>query len=221
MFHSNFSAFEVIVVDDRSEDDSVSIARRFPCKVLESRINSGAAAARNLGAREARGDILFFLDADVLVKADTLASIAAVILANPDLTAVFGSYEKATLPDNFLSRYKNLLHHYTHQQSHEDAITFCGGFGAIRREAFNRLRGFDPECRYLEDIEIGYRMKRAGMRVRLLKNLQLTHCKRYTLRSLIRSDFLGRAIPWTRLILETGFARNDLNTRWNNVLSGS
>jgi GT2 family glycosyltransferase len=219
VFCSDFSSFEVIVIDDHSTDGSAAIARRFPCTVLESDRNGGPAAARNTGAADACGAIFFFLDADILVERDTLSLIAATMEADPELAALFGSYGRKTVPGNFVSRYKNLVHHYTHQHSREEAHTFCSGFGAIRREAFQRLGGFDPDCRFLEDIELGYRMSRAGLRVRLCRNLQMTHCKQYTVGSLIRSDLLGRAIPWTRLILETGIVRNDLNTRWNNVLS--
>jgi GT2 family glycosyltransferase len=219
VYASDFAPFEVIVVDDRSTDASISIARRFPNVVIESPLNVGPAAARNLGAREARGDILFFLDADILVHPDTLSKIAAVLHADPALSAIFGSYGTGTIPTNFFSCYKNLVHHYTHQHSREEASTFCSGFGAIRREAFHRLGGFDEDCRFLEDIELGYRMHQKGLRVRLCKDIQMTHCKRYSLASLVRSDVLGRAIPWTSLMLETGIVRNDLNTKWNNVLS--
>lgn len=219
VFASDFSSFEVIVVDDHSSDGSARIARRYPCTVLESHLNAGPAAARNMAAREARGAILFFLDADILIERDTLSNIASNMTGDPGLAALFGSYGRETVSQEFFSRYKNLVHHYTHQHSSEDASTFCGGFGAIRREAFQRLGGFDPRHRFLEDIEIGYRMKKEGLRVRLCKGLQMTHCKRYTLLSLIRSDLFGRAVPWTRLMLERGIFRNDLNTRWNNVLS--
>jgi cellulose synthase/poly-beta-1,6-N-acetylglucosamine synthase-like glycosyltransferase len=145
--------------------------------------------------------------------------ITGAMATDVSLAALFGSYGKQTVPGNFFSRYRNLVHHYTHQRSCEDASTFCSGFGVIRREAFHRLGGFDPQCRFLEDIELGYRMNREGLRVRLCKDLQMTHCKRYTLASLVRSDLFRRTLPWTRLMLETGMVRNDLNTRWNNVLS--
>ncbi len=218
VFASDYPSFEVIVIDDHSVDDSVAIAQRFPCIVREWPVNVGSAAARNIGAQEARGSVFFFLDADILVKPDTLRTIAEG-MSDAGIAALFGSYGRATVPTRFFPRYKNLVHHYTHQCSREEASTFCSGFGAIRREAFQKLGGFDPYCRFLEDIELGYRMNREGLRVRLCKNLQLTHCKNYTLASLIRSDVFGRAVPWTRLIIKTGIVKNDLNTRWNNVLS--
>jgi glycosyltransferase involved in cell wall biosynthesis len=219
VFASDFPCFEVIVVDDASTDSTASIAAHFPVKVILSPRRGGPAAARNTGAESARGEILFFLDADILIQPGTLRAIAADFAAHPAVSALFGSYGTHTIPANFFSRYKNLVHHFTHQNSSEEASTFCSGFGAIRREAFEQLQGFDPGFRYLEDIELGYRMTQAGIRIRLRKDLQFTHCKRYSFFSLLRSDVAGRAIPWTRLMLARGIFRNDLNTRWNNVLS--
>lgn len=219
VFASDFIDFEVIVVDDHSSDNTRAIARKMPCTLIEKSINEGAAAARNAGAAVALGSILFFVDADVVIQADSLRRVIAVLAERSDIAAMFGSYQAETTAADFFSQYKNLLHHYTHQISRPDAKTFASGFGAVRAEVFNGLGGFDPGQRFLEDIEFGYRMYRAGYRIFLDKQLQTTHCKRYTLASLVRSDFFGRAVPWTRLMLEKRIFQNDLNTRANNILS--
>jgi GT2 family glycosyltransferase len=212
-------AGQVLVVDDGSGDDSVTIAERYPFALIRLTCNVGASEARNVGARAATGEILFFLDCDIKMQPDTIQRIRALFGGEPTLTALFGSYQKNTEPKNFASVYKNLLHHYTHQISSPDAATFCSGYGAIRREVFLELGGFDPAQRALEDIEFGYRLHRAGYRVRLVKDLQFTHLKTYSLASLVRSDVRDRAIPWTRLMLERNIFRNDLNTKTNNVVS--
>lgn len=210
---------QVIVVDDGSTDATCSIAARFPCQVLHTGSKTGAAAARNRGARAACGDILFFLDGDMLMERDTAARILELFRADPALDALFGSYQKETVPKNFVSVYKNLLHHYTHQNSAAAAATFCSGFGAIRRDVFLALNGFDESQQALEDIEFGYRLYRSGHQIRLIKDLQFTHLKTYSLAGLVRSDMLNRAIPWTRLMLKQHIFRNDLNTKSNNVAS--
>src|SRR3972149_5562839 len=64
---------EIIVVDDASGDDSVSIASQMGVRVLQLFQNSGPAAARNHGAHHAHGDVLFFVDADVVVAEDGTA----------------------------------------------------------------------------------------------------------------------------------------------------
>ncbi len=218
VMRSSHSA-QVIVVDDGSTDDTAQIAARYACQVIRLEKNRGAAAARNVGARAAEGSILFFLDADILMERDTVEKIRRAFAEDPRLDALFGSYQKNTVPTNFCSVYKNLLHHYTHQISSPEAATFCSGYGAIRREIFFALNGFDETQRALEDIEFGYRLHRAGHSIHLCKELQFTHLKTYTFAGLVRSDVYHRAIPWTRLMLERRIFRNDLNTRANNVAS--
>src|ERR1700678_212677 len=85
--------FETIVVDDGSKDSTADLARRFGARVLTTDRRSGPARARNLGAKEATGDIVFFLDADVCVKVDTLFKIAHSFNSDPELDALMGSYD--------------------------------------------------------------------------------------------------------------------------------
>lgn len=218
VFRAEPAPSQVIVVDDGSTDRSAQIAAAFPCSIIHTE-RRGAAAARNAGARAAQNDLLFFLDADIRMSRDTLARIVETLHARPEISAMFGSYQKETIPTNFFSIYKNLLHHYTHQVSAPDAATFCGGYGAVRRSVFRELGGFDETQGALEDIEFGYRMYRAGHRILLDKTLQFTHAKKYTLLGLIQSDVFNRSIPWTQVMLKRRIFRNDLNTQTNNVLS--
>ena len=213
---SAFPACEIIVVDDCSTDDVAPL--NFPgLRLLRLDSRSGPAAARNHGANIARGDLLLFVDADVLVAPDTLGRIAMLLSAKPDVAAVFGSYDDSPAETNFVSQYKNLLHHYVHQQSSSEASTFWTACGAIRRDVFAEIGGFD-EDRYvkpsIEDIELGYRLRRGGFRVVLDKELRVKHLKRWTFRSLLQADIFDRALPWSRLILERGKIINDLNLRF-------
>jgi glycosyltransferase involved in cell wall biosynthesis len=219
VFASDYDNFEVVVADDKSSDGTLAKAGAFKCDIVELAFNQGPGAARNAAVEKATGDILFFLDADILVRPAALADIARLFSTRPDVSAMFGSYQKDTVPSNFCSIYKNLVHHYTHQISREQAETFCGGFGAIRRSAFSAIGGFDERYRFLEDIELGYRLRASGYKIILNKELQFTHCKEYSFIGLVKSDLFGRAIPWTRLMLEKKTFNNDLNTRVTNILS--
>jgi glycosyltransferase involved in cell wall biosynthesis len=219
VFQSVYRPIEVIVVDDGSTDSSLAIARGFPCRVEVMATNSGAAASRNQGAHLAQGELLFFLDADIVIETHTLTAIVDTFRQRPAISALFCSYQPHTVPTNFWSQYKNLMHHYTHQTSAPEAATFCGGFGAIKRGVFAEFGGFDEAYRSLEDIELGYRLHQAGHAILLNRAIQVTHLKAYSLLGLIKSDVLHRAIPWTRIMLDKRVFRNDLNTKSNNVLS--
>ena len=117
-------ATEVIVVADGCTDDSARLAEEFSSTVLKTASPGWPARARNLGARPAQGEILFFIDADVTIHADTIPRLALLFTENKTLAAAIGSYDDAPGAPNFLSQYKNLFHHYTHQTSQEDASTF-------------------------------------------------------------------------------------------------
>ena len=209
------SASEIIVVADGDTDDSWRVAKEFGAKVLRLPTCGGPARARNLGAQAARGEILFFVDADVAICRDTIENVAIAFTREPNLAALIGSYDDAPAAPNFLSQYKNLFHHYTHQTACEDASTFWGACGAIRREVFLSMGGFDERYRKpcVEDIELGYRLKREGYRIRLCKELQVKHLKRWEAISLLRAEIFYRALPWTELILRDRQFVNDLNLK--------
>ena len=216
----------MVYVDSGSTDQSVGNAREHGAEVLQTAGRQGPAAARNLGAARAGGDILLFVDADCSVAPETLDQILEVFSREPDLDALFGSYDDSPSAAGLIARYKNLQHHYVHQQGAEEATTFWAGCGAIRKRVFESLGGFDTR-RYerpsIEDIELGYRLRRAGGRIRLAKQVQVTHHKAWTLGGVLRSDLLDRGIPWTLLILESQPAEAALNVdargRWSVVLA--
>jgi hypothetical protein len=156
-----------------------------------------------------------------MVNPDAVGQVEAVFSHNPELAALFGSYDDTPAMTNFLSQYKNLLHHYVHQTSHEEASTFWSGCGAIRRDIFLTVGGFDEGYSRpaIEDIELGYRLKDAGYRIHLCKMLQAKHLKRWNAFSLLKADFAFRALPWTDLILRYRRFVNDLNLRISSRIS--
>jgi GT2 family glycosyltransferase len=218
---SSCSGSEIIVVDDGSTDNTPDVAAEMGVRVLRLAKNSGQSAARNYGVRHARGDILFFVDADVVVMPGAVSRVVKVFEEHPDITAVFGSYDACPRAKGVVSQYRNLLHHFVHQKGNPEASTFWAGCGAVRRLAFEEIGGFDEErfAGRIEDIELGYRLRKARYRILLDKGLQGTHLKRWTLRSMIRTDITCRAVPWTRLILESKTAPPDLNLKRGQRLS--
>jgi GT2 family glycosyltransferase len=213
---------EIIVVDDASTDDSAAVGSRPPVRLVRLTTNAGPAAARNHGAERAKGDVLLFVDSDMVLAPGAIERVARRFDEHPDVAAVFGSYDANPAARGVVSRYKNLLHHFVHQNGKSQASTFWAGCGAIRRRVFEEIGGFDAHrFRHasIEDIELGYRLRRAGYRILLDRSLQGTHLKRWTLRSLLWTDVMRRAIPWSRLILEARTPVDDLNLRRSQRLS--
>jgi glycosyltransferase involved in cell wall biosynthesis len=213
---------EVIVVDDGSTDDTAAVVRAHGATLVPAAGSPrGPAWARNRGATLATGDILVFVDADVVLHADALARMAATFAEQPRLHALFGSYDAEPTAPGLPSRFKNLLHHYVHQHSRREAGSFWAACGAVRREAFFAVGGFDERFAEpsIEDIELGRRFARAGMSIRLCPEIQGTHLKRWTLASLWRTDVFARAVPWTKLVLREGNVPNDLNLTWRSRAS--
>jgi GT2 family glycosyltransferase len=214
---------EIIVVDDASTDDTPSIAAQKGVRILQLAKNSGPGAARNHGVAHSEGDIVFFVDSDVAVAPDAVRRVIQVFDNHPEVAAVFGSYDTQPRAQGLVSQYRNLLHHFVHQNGNPDASTFWAGCGAVRRSVFEAVGGFDEEFRPIcsvDDIELGCRLLRAGHRIFLDKGLQGTHLKRWTLRSVILTDITHRAVPWSRLIIESHNAPKDLNLKISQRMSG-
>ena len=211
---------EIIVVADGDTDGSWCVAEEFGAKLIRVPTSGGPAQARNLGAKAAKGDILFFIDADVEIHPDTIAKVLNVFTTEPELGAMIGSYDDQPGAGNFLSQYRNLFHHYTHQTGSEEASTFWGACGAVRREIFWAVGGFDNKCgNKVEDIELGYRIKGAGHKIALRKDIQVKHLKEWRTFSMLKADFFYRALPWTALILRHKQLANDLNLQYSSRIS--
>ncbi len=204
---------EIILVDDGSSDETPTIAASFGVKLIRTEGRSGPAAARNLGARAARGAVLFFVDADVQMYDGTVDRVWDAFQVDPSLDALIGSYDDSPADPDFLSQYKNLMHCFVHQSAQTEASTFWSGCGAIRRDLFLAHSGFSSDYGRpaIEDIELGYRLIQARRKIRLDRELCVKHLKRWTFWGLVKTDILDRGIPWSELILRDRNMPNDLN----------
>ncbi|MFN7917495.1 MAG: glycosyltransferase [Vicinamibacterales bacterium] len=204
---------ELIVAADGPIEDWRPVAAEFGARGVELPVRSGPAAARNRGAAIADGEILVFVDGDVIAAPDAVTRMEAV-LADPGITAVFGAYDEHPPDPGFFSQYKNLSHGYVHSNTGNRALTFWAGLGAVRTAAFRAVGGYDERFDHpcIEDIEIGYRLTAAGATIAIDPAIQGTHLKRWTLWSSVRSDIVDRGVPWTQLMNRVGATRQtDLN----------
>lgn len=217
---SGFGAGEILVVDDGSRDGTGDAARAEGVRVLRHPRALGPALARNAGAAATDSDVILFVDADVVVHPGARDRLAAFFAGHPDHDAIFGSYDDSPGSRGAVGIYRNLLHHWVHQTSRSEAQTFWAGFGAVRRDAFLAVGGFDPAWS-IEDVELGLRLRQRGGRIRLERTLLCKHLKDWTLRSMVRTDWKVRAVPWARLLLERRTATGDLNLSFAHRLSGA
>ena len=219
--HLNPAPGEIVAVIDGPNDELAEQASEIGAKVVVLEERGGPARARNRGVQATSREILLFLDSDVEAPVGLVAQVAELFAADRDLTAVIGSYDDSPGDPGFVSQYRNLLHHFVHQNGRETASTFWAGCGAIRRRAFCEVEGFDE--RYaepsIEDIELGSRLLRAGHTIRLVKDLQVKHLKKWRLAGVLTTDLFCRAVPWTELMLREGQMVNDLNVKTRDRIS--
>lgn len=216
--------FELIVVLDGIKNE-LSFFSQFNIPNLNTVVlskNKGPAFARNEGAKSANGDILFFIDADVILLPASISRVHMHFAKSDAKEALIGSYDNDPEEKSVVSKYRNLLHHYTHQKASVNATTFWGACGAIKKEVFWSVNGFDEsfERPSVEDIALGYRLISKGYSIRLDKELQVKHLKKWSLWNTIKTDVFYRASPWTKLLHESKkLGINDLNINYEERLS--
>jgi GT2 family glycosyltransferase len=191
-----------LVVFDGVPPSTPAWLEKSRAHLLATGHNSGPAVARNLAGASATGDILVFVDADVELHQDALERIRRHFEGDPQLDAVFGSYDDRPAAPGLVSQFRNLLHHHTHTSNPGPARTFWAGCGAMRRSRFLALGGFDRhyDRPSIEDIELGMRLAAAGGKLLLDPTILCTHHKRWSLRSMVVTDIRQRALPWSRLL---------------------
>lgn len=201
---STYRAVEILVVDDHSEDASVQIAEQYKCTVLQASAGTGANHARNLGARTAKGSILIFVDADIVLERDAITTIVELLQENGH-DAVVGLYTTKHRHESFVSQYKNLWVRYSYLKSPPAIDWMFGAISGIKRKAFEELGGFDTKLMSAhgnDDIEFGKRLALHKLNIVLSMDVEAEHLKNYSLASFIKNEFyrsLGFAELATRL----------------------
>jgi GT2 family glycosyltransferase len=192
--------------------------------VIDAPRAAGPAAARNSGVQRASGDVVVFVDSDVAVHPDAFERIRTAFGEDQTLAAVFGSYDDDPRSDGIISDFRNLLHHHVHQAAAGPAATFWAGLGAVRREDFVAIGGFDERNfprPSIEDIDLGMRLVDRGGRIMLDPFLQGKHLKRWSFAEMIRTDFAARGVPWVTLLLRRGSSSTALNLGWRHRLTAA
>lgn len=211
LFKSEYDDFEVIVVDDASCDQTAEAALRFPVVLKQLDVNGGAGHARNIGSRIATGEILFFIDADVWVKSDTLALINKTFETHDEIAAVVGAYSPEQPVANFFSHFQNFYTFYNHDKCSEVDQGYISWFwtacGAITKNVFEEMDGFREiyTGASAEDMDLGYRMSDKGYKILLNKEIEVTHSHHHSFRSILRNN-IKKAAAWGELYLRKNWS---------------
>ncbi len=191
IYSSSLKPFEIILVDDGSTikyPDEIS----FYCRIIRNKTNMGPAYTRNVGAKEAKGDILCFIDSDVKIKPTTLSQIADKF-SKTDIAAVQTVYSTFTPVENFISQYQNLYLHYNFKIVKEKYLsTFASHCIAIRKDLFFEVKGFDEEVKTasIEDEHLGTALYSKGYKILLAKDITVEHMDYINFKKLLRRMFI-------------------------------
>jgi GT2 family glycosyltransferase len=196
---------EIIIVDNASDDGSVDfIKEKFPqVKLLANQKNLGFGKANNIGSKQASGKYILFINPDAIVAEDTFekmiqffeenpeAGLAGCKILNPDGTLQLAcrrsfpgpwtSFTKVTglstlFPNSKIFARYNLTYLDENKTYEVDAIS--GSFMMMRNEVFKKVEGFDEQFfMYGEDLDLCYRIQKAGVKVFYVHSTQIIHYK--------------------------------------------
>lgn len=211
IYASNYKNFETVVVVDGSQDDTATIVRRYPVRLIELKTNGGAARARNLGAEACTSRYILFVDSDIVIGSNTIASIVdRAIVSGAD--AVSGCYTVLPLSHSICSVYHNLFQHfyffrYSALRSRNlQTSVFWTGCGLINTTAFKDVGGFDESIpgASIEDDILGANLIEKGYRINIDMGIAVYHDHKYSFIQLVvhyfnRGAIMARAVFTSKL----------------------
>jgi glycosyltransferase involved in cell wall biosynthesis len=215
---SDYSNFEVIIVNDASTDNSIDAAREYECKIIDLKENHGSNYARNRGANSAEGELLVFIDSDVILKENALTNIVRS-MRNKKIGAIVGIYGWEYRNENFISQYKNLWIRYSYIKSPPQIDWIFGAISCVRKEIFTKLEGFDYKLIARDgndDIELGKRFSNLGYNIYLNPKVEVFHLKKFTFSSLLKNEFY-RSMGFANLASSLGETATSLSKGFVNV----
>ena len=196
--------YEVVVVDDCSSDGSVDIIRRFPCRLVRLPRRSGASRARNAGALQIRGEILFFIDSDCVVRKDTVRRAADAVSDLGPRAVVGGTYTPSPADRGFYGLFQSVFINYHETKASDNPDYVASHAMAMTRTTFIESGGFREDfLPIIEDVEFSHRLRRAGCRLAMEPAIQVAHIFNFTLPGSIKNAF-RKARWWTVYSLGNG-----------------
>ena len=198
LFNSDHDSFEVIVVDDHSTDNSVSIIEQFPCSLVRLDEPGGAARARNTGAQHSSGALLFFTDADCLVQKETLSIAEKAARQQGQDVIIGGTYTCRPFDHNFFSLFQSVFIHFSELKNSSKPDYVAAHAMIISADAFRLTGGFPKDfLPIIEDVEYSHRLRRQGYNLIMEPTIQVQHFFNFnTLADSLRNGF-RKSKYWT------------------------
>jgi GT2 family glycosyltransferase len=207
---SDYGSFEIVVVDDRSEDDSVDIVKQHPVRLIPLAEHRGAAGARNAGAEAAGGEALFFLDADCVMQPDTLSRAARAFREHPG-AVVGGSYTPRSCDGGFFADFQSVYIHYSETKRREPDYVATHAM-LIQKDQFLRNNGFREDFHpILEDVEFSHRLRENGVPLVMDPGILVGHIFRFNLWRSLKNAF-RKSRYWTMYSIENRDLARDSGT---------
>lgn len=182
--NSDYKDYELLVINDGSEDNTLEIAQKYADKVITLQKNQGRVYARWEGVRAASGKILVNIDSDVIIKGNLLAGIARYFIRNKEIGALTGMLSETHPHRNFTSQYKNLYMHYIFNKLPERVSFLYGSMFAVRRGVLKA-----SNLSKIEDTESGQRLASRGIQIAFVREFEVIHLKKYSLLGFFKNDF--------------------------------
>lgn len=199
IFKTDIEDVEVIIVDDCSTDNTVKIARNYPVKLIQLQINSGPAKARNIGVKAASGDIIFFLDADVIVMDGTIQEVKNYFEKNPSANCVIGVCDTEPLNNGFVPRYMAMFEFIHLIGTRDNKVSvFAPRCGAVKKDFFEKIGGYNELYRGadVEDFELARRINKVDCII-LNQKIRVKH-QFVNFKQAVRNYF-KRSVMWIHL----------------------
>ena len=195
-------AYEVLVIDNGSSDNTVEIAKQYEAKVF-IRPDLTIAGLRNFGASNAQGRFLVFLDADCTVASDWLTA-ASLWLEQADVCC-FGNPPEIPEQSTWVQKAWCLVRRK--RMMVEDAEWLESAHMFVRKEVFDRIHGFDETLVTCEDYDLSLRLKRHGRMITDKKIMVIHHRDPATLKQFFQKE------RWRGLNNISGLSRHGLHLR--------
>ncbi len=203
---------EVIIVDDASTDDSIEIAKKFPCKIISLPNPSGAAVARNTGAYLAKGKILFFIDSDCIVEEDTFTVGVKALERVGRGWIIGGTYRPKAEDHSFFSNFQAQFINFFELKEPDAPDYIATHLMIMYREDFMKIGGFwSNELPILEDVEFSHRAKRKGFRLKMVDGLYVRHIFNFNILRSLKNAF-KKSLYWCIYSLKNSDLFSDSGT---------